>query len=61
MTDFTIISRPVYITLTCPYCGEEIKIKWADVDVPGCWSDDWGFVDCPECKGLIELGDYTYD
>lgn len=59
--DFTIISRPDHIHLECPFCNEEIEVDWNDVDVPECWSDDWGYIECPECEKEIKLGEYDYD
>lgn len=60
-SDFTIVSKPDYISLQCPHCNEDISIPWNDVDVPECWADDWGYVECPECEKEIKLGDYDYD
>lgn len=59
--DFTIISAPVKIRLTCPHCGKDIEIPWGEVDKPECWSDYWPGVECPECGKEIELGDWNYD
>lgn len=59
--DFTIISAPEKIRLTCPHCGEDIDIPWGEVDKPECWSDDWPNVECPECGKEIELGRWDYD
>ena len=28
--DITVISRPSYITIECPHCGEEINIEYND-------------------------------
>ena len=38
-TDFVIRSIPYAINLECPYCKEEIEIKWEDVNAPKNWSD----------------------
>lgn len=60
-TDFRIVSAPVKIAFCCPYCEEEIEIPWRDVDVPESWSDEWPFVDCPECGKSVDLGEWEYD
>lgn len=59
--DFHIDVKPVSITLTCPYCGDEIKVPWKNLNVPEYWGDDWGEVECPFCELPIKLGDYDYD
>jgi len=59
--DFRIISAPVAIRLDCPHCGEDIEIRWKDVDVPESWSDQWSDVECPECGKEIPLGNWEYD
>ena len=59
--DFTIVSKPNYISLMCPHCYSDIKIPWKDVCVPDYWGDDWGEVECPDCHETIKLGDYEYD
>jgi len=59
--DFTIVSKPDYISLECPFCHDDIKIDWNDVDVPEDWQGDWGYVECPTCEKLISLGDWDYD
>lgn len=59
--DFHIDTKPVSISLECPYCECEMEIPWEDVDVPNYWGDEWGYVLCPECKETIELGYYEYD
>ena len=59
--DFTIVSKPNYISLMCPHCYSDIKIPWKDVCEPDYWGDDWGEVECPDCHETIKLGDYEYD
>ena len=49
---FHIDVKPVSVTFTCPHCGRE---------VPECWGDDWGYVECPDCEMEVKLGDYEYD
>ena len=58
---FTIVSRPSYIHLYCPYCDEDIEINWEDVNAPESWSDYWDDIVCPECGKTIKLGDWDYD
>ena len=59
--DFTILSAPYAIKLTCPHCNEDIEIKWEDIDPPESWSDYWDDIVCPECGKTIKLGDWDYD
>lgn len=59
--DFTIVSKPDHIRLECPHCGNDIEIPFDDVDVPECWQDNWGYVECPECQEMIKLGEWDYD
>lgn len=60
-TVFHIDTRPVSISLDCPYCEDSIVIPWRDVNVPEYWGDDWGEIVCPECGKTIVLGEYEYD
>ena len=59
--DFHISVKPVSIELECPFCHEEIAIKWKDIIPPEYWCDKWDDVNCPYCDQPIELGDYDYD
>lgn len=59
-TDFTIISKPAYISFECPHCRRPAEIQWRDLCVPEYWVDDWGAVLCPYCEKEVELGDYDY-
>lgn len=61
VTGFHIDVRPVSITFTCPHCGREVRVPWQELDVPECWGDDWGYVECPDCETEVKLGDYEYD
>lgn len=36
--DYTVVSRPDYIRLECPYCEEDIKVDFEDVVFNG---DSW--------------------
>lgn len=40
--DFYINQKPVDIEFFCPYCGVRVNVEWHYVNVPECWSDDWG-------------------
>jgi transcription elongation factor Elf1 len=60
-TDFTIVSKPAWITFECPHCGCNVEISWHNVNEPEYWGDDWGEVECNVCGELVELGDYDYD
>ncbi len=60
-TDFTIVSAPTSIRFTCPHCKGEVKIDWDDITAPEYWGDPWGYVDCPECREEVCLGEYEYD
>lgn len=59
--DFTILSKPDKIAFECPHCMLDATIQWGDLDVPGSWSDDWGFVECPHCGERVWLGEHEYD
>lgn len=61
--DFTIISKPSYIKLVCPFCGEYIEIDWKLVpNNTASFSNIYGEqVECPCCKNDITLGDWDYD
>ncbi|MFR5778745.1 MAG: hypothetical protein ACLUGH_10670 [Oscillospiraceae bacterium] len=58
---FHIDVKPVSVTFTCPHCGREVTVPWRELDVPECWGDDWGYVECPDCEMEVKLGDYEYD
>lgn len=60
-TDFTIISAPVKIHFECPHCGLDSEVPWRDVDVPECWSDPFGEVECLWCGESVQLGGWEYD
>lgn len=59
--DFHIDVKPVSVTFTCPHCGREATVPWRELNVPECWGDDWGYVECPDCEMEVKLGDYEYD
>lgn len=60
--NFTIVSKPDHISLTCPFCSDEIEIPFDDVPKKG---DSWEFhgltIECPNCKEEVTLGDWDYD
>lgn len=59
--DFHISVKPVSIELECPFCHDEIIIRWKDIIPPDYWGDKWDDVNCPYCNQVIELGYYDYD
>lgn len=59
--DFHISTKPVSIELECPNCDADIVIPWEEIEVPECWGDDWGEIECPHCGKKVLLGDYEYD
>ena len=59
--DFHIDTKPVSISFFCSKCKDIVTVPWGAVDVPECWSDDWGYVECPYCEQEVKLGDYEYD
>lgn len=61
MADFIIMSRPVAIHFTCPFCELECDIPWEDVQHPEYWGDEWEDVECPNCGSQVSLGDWEYD
>ncbi|MBC1499375.1 hypothetical protein HB943_02080 [Listeria weihenstephanensis] len=59
VVDYTIIQKPDRVTLECPYCGEEIEMPVSEFkDVFEATGDT---IECPECKGGIELGGWELD
>ena len=60
-TDFTIVSKPAWITFVCPHCGDGAEVPWRNVTEPESWGDGWGEVECNICGEMVELGDYDYD
>ena len=56
--DFYINQKPTDIEFICPYCHDDVSVKWNYVNVPEYWGDDWGWVDCPSCKRYVKLGGY---
>lgn len=60
--DYTIVSKPDYITFDCPHCKEEdIHVDFSDVDFKTDYWGDGAFVDCPNCGKEVELDNYDYD
>lgn len=59
--NYTIISRPSYITFECPFCHEEVKVNFDEADFN---TDYWGgsaWCDCPECGRLMGVTDEDID
>lgn len=55
--DITVVSIPSHISLECPYCKNDLEIKYRDFcDMSGepC---DWTYssFECPECERSIEI------
>ena len=59
--NYTIISRPSYITFECPFCHEEVEVNFEEVDFNTDYWGDGAWCDCPECGEEVELDDYEYD
>lgn len=58
--DFTIVTIPDTIWFTCPYCGEEVGVKYGDVS-PITFGMPWRDATCTGCGETVELGDYEYE
>lgn len=59
--NYTIISRPSYITFEYPFCHEEVEVNFDEVDFKTDYWGDGAWCDCPECGKEVELDDYEYD
>lgn len=59
--DYTITSKPNYVTFTCPHCGESVDVIFDKVDYITDYWGDGAWVDCPECGKEVELGNYDYN
>lgn len=69
--DFTILSIPAAITLTCPHCGcDVLTYQWDEINVPERWQKEdgqpnpdavWPVIECHECGGKIQLQKWEYD
>lgn len=59
--NYTIISRPSYITFECPFCHGEVEVNFDEVDFNTDYWGDGACCDCPECGEEVELDDYEYD
>lgn len=59
--NYTIISKPSYITFECPFCHEEVEVNFEEVDFNTDYWGDGAWCDCPECGEEVELDDYEYD
>jgi hypothetical protein len=59
--DYTIYSKPDYITFECPHCESCVQTDFDNIDFhTGYWGDG-GYVDCPVCDQEVLLGDYEYN
>ena len=63
--DITVISRPSYITIECPHCGEEINIEYNDFlgMMTHYYYEDWidEVIECPECGKEVTIGSVEWD
>ena len=63
--DITVISRPSYITIECPYCEEEININYNDFlgMMTHYYYEDWidEVIKCPECGKEVTIGSVEWD
>lgn len=59
--DYTIVSRPDYVSLACPHCKEDLRINFSEVDFNTDYWGDGAWVTCPYCEQKIELGNYEYE
>lgn len=59
--NYTIISKPSYITFECPFCHEEVEVNFDEVDFNTDYWGDGAWCDCPECGEEVELDDCEYD
>lgn len=63
--ELQIISMPVEVRVTCPYCEEEMEIDFDNFmkemysDYPGDWRGET--VECPGCKNEIEIEEISWD
>lgn len=60
-TKYIIISKPAYISFTCPHCGEDIEVPFRKVAYNSKVWDDGATVICTECGKEVELGEWEYD
>ena len=59
--DYMIVSKPSHIVFECPYCHEDVEVKFENVDYKYDYWGDGAWVDCPECGKEVELGGYEYN
>ena len=53
--DYTIVSKPAYITFECPHCHENVQMDFK-IEY---WDSTWA--DCPNCGKEVELDNWKYD
>ena len=60
--DYTIVSKPDYVRVTCPYCVEDVRFTFEEIDDGGSAYQGYpGSVECPECHNEFRLGVADYD
>lgn len=60
--NYTIITKPDYITFECPHCHEDdVEVKFKDVNYKTDYWGDGAWCKCPYCGKEVELGDYECD
>ena len=59
--NYTIVSKPVYITFECPHCKEDVEVDFSEVDFNTDYWGDGAVCDCPKCGKEVELDGYEYD
>lgn len=61
--DVTIISKPVEVRFSCPYCGAEHVIdydNWVIEQLYDYWGD-WHETECTNCEKRILINSVEYD
>lgn len=59
-SEYTIVSKPIYITFKCPNCGERVVINVDKLESTNVWES--GYEDCPYChKGIHLTWNGVYD
>lgn len=57
---FTIVSKPDYISVTCPYCGHQFTDDIGSYIWEELW-DNCERAECPECENQFRLVGAEYD
>ena len=58
-TDACIVSKPVSVDYTCPFCGEKVSSPFRSL-CPDIWSGYY-VTCCPECGEGVMLEEVMYD